>query len=328
MKKLLIFVLALICMLGLFGCGKETDQADVVVGGDLIPQVMVDGVIYVDMDTASTTTDKEADFDGKITSKVDQSKQPTENDQSNFGTGYCYRFRNREGTIELYMNNKWWIFATEDVRQSIQHPEQLQEYSFKANVLEVNDNHLLVEPVDGSTERNSSDKIELGLKDKTSWPVPQVGDMVNVVYDGLIQETYPARIPNPYRVEIVAEPTMNNWGVTLEAKNVTPKGLMITCNHAGGENTVELQTGSYYIVQRLEDDGYVEVPFIPQKHQIAWTAEAWIIEKEGETNWDVNWEWLYGELPTGKYRIGKEIVNFRDTGDYDTEIVYAEFEIK
>ncbi len=43
--------------------------------------------------------------------------------------------------------------------------------------------------------------------------------------------------------------------------------------------------------------------------------------------WDVNWEWLYGVLAEGKYRIGKEITDFRDTGDYDSAIYYAEFEI-
>ena len=56
--------------------------------------------------------------------------------------------------------------------------------------------------------------------------------------------------------------------------------------------------------------------------------EAWIINKNDTTSWDIDWAWLYGELPAGKYRIGKVITNFRDTGDYDTEIAYAEFEIK
>ena len=42
--------------------------------------------------------------------------------------------------------------------------------------------------------------------------------------------------------------------------------------------------------------------------------------------WDVRWDWL-GELPAGEYRIGKKIMNFRGTGDYDEEMVYAEFAI-
>ena len=68
--------------------------------------------------------------------------------------------------------------------------------------------------------------------------------------------------------------------------------------------------------------------FAPQKYDIAWTMEAWMIPKEDTISWDVNWEWLYGKLPAGEYRIGKEIMNFRGTGDYDVEMVYAEFVIE
>lgn len=72
----------------------------------------------------------------------------------------------------------------------------------------------------------------------------------------------------------------------------------------------------------------MHLSMLDNKHEIGWTLEAWIIEKESTTTWDVNWEWLYGELPSGEYRIGKEILNFRGTGDFDTEIVYAEFIIE
>ena len=51
-------------------------------------------------------------------------EQPTENDQSNFGTGFKYRYGEREGTIEIEMNSLCRIFATEAVRQQIQFPNQ------------------------------------------------------------------------------------------------------------------------------------------------------------------------------------------------------------
>ena len=119
--------------------------------------------------------------------------------------------------------------------------------------------------------------------------------------------------------------TPNKWGVALKVDNVTANGLTIVCNHSGGENVAELNTGSYYVIQKLEKTGWVDVEYLPQEYELAWTEEAWIIQKEGTTQWDVNWEWLYGKLPTGEYRIGKEIMNFRGTGDYDTETVYAGF---
>ena len=74
--------------------------------------------------------------------------------------------------------------------------------SFGAKVLEVNDNYLLVEPLTDSNERKSADKIEVPLADRTSWPIPAIGDTVNVFYSGGLQETYPARITKVCRVEI------------------------------------------------------------------------------------------------------------------------------
>ena len=120
--------------------------------------------------------------------------------------------------------------------------------------------------------------------------------------------------------------TQEEWCVSLEAVNVTPKGLTIACHQMGGA-FMELSTGSYYVIQRLEDTGFVDVEYLPQEHEVAWTSEALVIFKDATTTWDVDWEWLYGELPVGEYRIGKEVMNFRGPGDYDTEMIYAHFKI-
>ena len=40
---------------------------------------------------------------------------------------------------------------------------------------------------------------------------------------------------------------------------------------------------------------------------------------------EVNWEWLYGKLAPGKYRINKEVMDFRETGDFDEKIYSLEF---
>ena len=61
--------------------------------------------------------------------------------------------------------------------------------------------------------------------------------------------------------------------------------------------------------------------------EIGWTEEAWMIPMEDATEWEINWEWLYGKLPVGKYRVGKEIMDFRESGNYDTATYFAEFEI-
>ena len=98
---------------------KEEEQEQ----WDLIPMVMVDGKLYLDTGMESSVEARCGVMDGKITSSVDGTKKPTKDGESNFGTGYGYQYGPQEGTIEIFMNEKWWVFATEDVRQEIQFPE-------------------------------------------------------------------------------------------------------------------------------------------------------------------------------------------------------------
>ena len=84
---------------------------------DLIPMVMVNGVLYLDAGTESTAEGRCGILDGEITSAVEPSEKPTQDNQSNFGTGYGYQYGETERTIEVLIDGKWWIFATEEVRQ-------------------------------------------------------------------------------------------------------------------------------------------------------------------------------------------------------------------
>ena len=159
-------------------------------------------------------------------------------------------------------------------------------------------------------ERNGITKLGIEIEQDV-WPDPQA-----------------AVIDISSSAESTGDALSNAWGVALSADNVTSKGLTIVCYQTGGENVAQLHTGTYYVLQKLENENWVDVEYLPQEHPVGWTMEALTIEKESTTTWDVNWEWLYGELPAGEYRIGKEITNFRGTGDYDEEMLYADFIIE
>lgn len=91
---------------------------------DRIPMVMVNGTLYLDTGKESTVTARCGVMDGEITSQVPGNEEPTVNDQSNFGIGYGYQYGPVEGTIEIFMNDKWWVFATEEARKEIQFPSE------------------------------------------------------------------------------------------------------------------------------------------------------------------------------------------------------------
>lgn len=76
---------------------------------DIIPMILVDGKYYYDTGQTSGRTDRSNEMDGEITSTVDGSEKPMENNQSNFGSGYPYQL-GEDDTIEVYMNGKWEIF--------------------------------------------------------------------------------------------------------------------------------------------------------------------------------------------------------------------------
>ena len=90
-----------------------------VVGGDLIPMVMVNGELFFDTGTESGLKERCGMIDGEITSEVSRGEKPIKDEQSNFGTGYGYQYGSKEGTIEININGKWWIFATEEARKQV-----------------------------------------------------------------------------------------------------------------------------------------------------------------------------------------------------------------
>ena len=74
---------------------------------------------------------------------------------------------------------------------------------FVGKVTEVDDTYLLIEVSDkGNTSFSGGTSVEVSMSSKTSWPIPAVGDTVNVFYSGKVQETYPVRITEVYRIEI------------------------------------------------------------------------------------------------------------------------------
>jgi len=66
-------------------------------------------------------------------------------------------------------------------------------HKFVATVLEINGDHVLVQPVDGEEELQSSDKISFGMTELEDIGA-EVGSDVEISYTGGIMESYPAQI--------------------------------------------------------------------------------------------------------------------------------------
>ena len=116
-----------------------------------------------------------------------------------------------------------------------------------------------------------------------------------------------------------------DWGLTLSVKDVTPTGLTLVCTKNGGNPTGELTCGTDYHLIVLEDGVWKDVPTVIEEY--AWNSLAYHFPEGQDTKFDYTWEWLYGKLPAGIYRLTKGFMDFRGAGDYDTAVYWVEFEI-
>ena len=224
-----------------------------------------------------------------------------------------------------------------------------QDY-FDAVVTQVHDNYILAECTENASGAISvGTEVSVSKKNISSEEIPELeaGDHIRVVYAGEIMEKDPPGFQQIISVFAVNEdgsiitgdtdgehpelPGLEdegfpNWGLTLSVKDVTASGLTLICTQSGGELTGELETGSDYSLKVLEDGTWTDVPTVIEEY--GWTAEAYMVPMEDSVEFQINWEWLYGELPKGTYRITKGFMDFRGTGDYDNFAYWTEFEIK
>lgn len=116
------------------------------------------------------------------------------------------------------------------------------------------------------------------------------------------------------------------WGLTLSVKDVTSTGLTLVITQESGSPTGTLQYGSDYTLEEQQDGTWQAVQDIADG-DVAWTSEAYLVTMGGQTEQLVDWNWLYGSLSPGHYRLSKDFMDFRDTGDYDTQTYQVEFDI-
>lgn len=165
------------------------------------------------------------------------------------------------------------------------------------------------------TEEQKSKK-----RNVTKWII--LGAVVLVFLAVLVLVLRPKDIP-------VGDEDLPDWGLTLSAKDVTPSGLTLVCTQSGGEFTEEfsgLITGeAYYLVKIKNKSGRLVSTVIKD---YGFDAIAYIIPLNADTEFNVNWEWLYGELEPGTYRLVKGFTELRENGNHIDADYWVEFVIE
>lgn len=120
--------------------------------------------------------------------------------------------------------------------------------------------------------------------------------------------------------------TVNNFdGVTMSVKNETVSSTKLTVVFENKSSSNCIYGEEFWLEKKINDKWY-RVP-VAIDGNYGFNSIGYDLSSGSESEWTVDWEWLYGKLKAGEYRIVKSIMDFRGTGDYDTYISAAEFSI-
>ena len=115
----------------------------------------------------------------------------------------------------------------------------------------------------------------------------------------------------------------NLEGVTLQMEEYDSRSGEVEILN---ETDMDIQFGEWFEIQVLMGNAWVKLPYVIDS--VAFNEPAYNAPKDETAVWEVQWEWIYGELPEGTYRIIKDVMDFRGTGDFTKYYLADEFEIK
>lgn len=113
-------------------------------------------------------------------------------------------------------------------------------------------------------------------------------------------------------------------GVTMGVKEGTVSLTDLTLSFTNSSDK-QCIYGDYFLLEKKVNETWYQVPTIMDNygfHSIGYDLPA-----GGNGEWRVDWSWLYGKLEPGDYRIVKDILDFRGTGDYEKYYLAADFSV-
>ncbi|PKM49669.1 MAG: hypothetical protein CVV02_15070 [Firmicutes bacterium HGW-Firmicutes-7] len=120
--------------------------------------------------------------------------------------------------------------------------------------------------------------------------------------------------------------TVNNFDdVTMIVKKGSESSTKLTVTFENNTNS-ECIYGDYFCLEKKINDLWYQVP-VTIAGDYGFNSIGYNLAAGDMGEMLVDWNWLYGSLETGEYRIVKDILDFRGTGDYDTYYLGATFTI-
>jgi len=118
--------------------------------------------------------------------------------------------------------------------------------TFQAYVTEIEGTNMTVTPVEGSAELSSSDIFVVPMENMEASPQIQVGDIIEIEYNGEILESYPASLGEIYNISVVV------WASTITDGDGAGNADNNNTNDSNNQDGSEAQASDAEIVTPIE----------------------------------------------------------------------------
>lgn len=119
---------------------------------------------------------------------------------------------------------------------------------------------------------------------------------------------------------------IESLGIEVFAIHVSSEHATLVIHQHDSAVNAEMWFGEEFRVEKKDDDNWVEVPIVVEG-DYGYNDIAYMISLDDKTEHEYNWEWLYGSLEPGEYRIGIQIYARGNSVD-EAHPVYAHFIIR
>lgn len=113
---------------------------------------------------------------------------------------------------------------------------------------------------------------------------------------------------------------LDSVSMAVKEGTASPTGLTVEFFNKSSSQYIY---GSYFCLEKKIDGRWYQVS-VAIKGNYAFDSIGYNLGAEGDSEWTINWDWLYGSLDAGEYRIVKDVSDYKGTGEY---YLAAEFTI-
>jgi len=164
-----------------------------------------------------------------------------------------------------------------------------------------------------------------------------VGDMVAITLQRDMPENNPMIIEGIYKMQLLDNQQPSNIETEIDAKNeilgvslsikensLSSTGMTLTVINNGD---TDFLFGESYNLEKEIDGKWCQIVYVAKEQDISWELIGYMVSaKESYEFAPIDWEWLFGKLQAGNYRIIKDAY-IDGNEDLEKQYLYVEFSL-